>query len=85
MRTPGQLSNKRLSVGVCAGSARCLAGMCDHIMATQIMTGDKLNPFAVADSSGILDQADVESFIIADTPAVVVRAGNAAMFGECWQ
>jgi hypothetical protein len=85
MNTPGQLSNKRLGVGVGSGSARCLAGMRDHQLAPQIMAGDELNPFAVAYGSGVLHQTDVRSLIIADAPAIIVRSGDATMFGELGQ
>jgi hypothetical protein len=59
--------------------------MCDHQLAPQIMIGDELNPFAVADSGGVLHQTDVRSLIIADTPAIIIRSGNAAMFCELGQ
>ena len=85
MNAPRQLSNERLGVGVGPRSACCPADVRDHQQASQVVIGDELNPIAVRDCSRFLEQADVQSFIIADAPTVSVCSGGSAVLSELRQ
>src|SRR5512132_4174206 len=81
MHAPGTLADEwlRVAIGALAHGGR--ADMGDEDAAAQIVVADEADPIAVMGRRGILDEADVLTFEIADPPAIPVQAGRTAMLG----